>query len=82
MGPSVPQESQQLVCVCANEVCTDLADLHSGGLLLTRVRPSNYSRQAGHQRRAAADRGEHRQAAGILRSQRLVAVFVLNTDYA
>jgi hypothetical protein len=39
MGPGVPQEPQQLVCVCANEFAQTLPHLHTGGLLLTRVRP-------------------------------------------
>ena len=38
MEPGVPQEAQQLVCVCANEFA-QTPHLYSGGLLLTRVRP-------------------------------------------
>jgi hypothetical protein len=33
MGPGVPQESQQLVCVCANEFAQTSAHLHSGGFV-------------------------------------------------
>jgi hypothetical protein len=35
MGPGVPQESQQLVCVCANELAQTLPIYIAAGLLLT-----------------------------------------------
>jgi hypothetical protein len=41
--------------------------LHSGGLLLTRVRPVELRQPAAQQRRGAADRGEYRQAARTIK---------------